>query len=68
MADAHDSYDKVLAEAEDDVAGTQATDTRATAPVAAHGSPTETGISLFINILPLLLLDGRDFLKYVDMT
>jgi hypothetical protein len=27
MADAHDSYDEVLAEAEDDVAGAQAADT-----------------------------------------
>uniref|UniRef100_A0A2N9FU85 Aminotransferase-like plant mobile domain-containing protein n=1 Tax=Fagus sylvatica TaxID=28930 RepID=A0A2N9FU85_FAGSY len=41
MADAHDSYDEVLAEAEDDVAGAQAADTGATTPVAAHGSPTE---------------------------
>jgi hypothetical protein len=68
MADAHDSYDEILAEAEDDVAGAQAADTGATTPVAAHGSPTETSIWLFINILPLLLLDGRDFLKCVDMT
>ena len=68
MADAHDSYDEVLAEAEDDVAGAQAADTGATVPVVAHGSPTETGMWLLINILPLLLLDGRDFLKCVDMT
>uniref|UniRef100_A0A2N9EIY9 Uncharacterized protein n=1 Tax=Fagus sylvatica TaxID=28930 RepID=A0A2N9EIY9_FAGSY len=54
---------RILAEAEDDVAGAQAADTGATTPVAAHGSPTETSIWLFINILPLLLLDGRDFLK-----
>jgi hypothetical protein len=67
MADAHDSYDEVLAEAEDDVAGAQAADTGATTPVAAHGSPTETDIWLFTNILPLLLLDGKDFLRYVDM-
>jgi hypothetical protein len=44
MADAHDSYDEVLAEAEGDVAGAQAADTGATASVAAHGSPTQTGI------------------------
>jgi hypothetical protein len=44
MADAHDSYDEVLAETEDDVAGAQVADTGATAPVATHGSPTETGI------------------------
>ena len=68
MADAHDSYDEVLTEAEDDVVGAQAADTGATTPVAAHGSPTETGIWFLINILPLLLLDGRDFLKCVDMT
>uniref|UniRef100_A0A2N9FRU8 Aminotransferase-like plant mobile domain-containing protein n=1 Tax=Fagus sylvatica TaxID=28930 RepID=A0A2N9FRU8_FAGSY len=42
MADAYDSYDEVLAEVEDDVAGAQAADTGATAPVATHGSPTET--------------------------
>uniref|UniRef100_A0A2N9IE21 Aminotransferase-like plant mobile domain-containing protein n=1 Tax=Fagus sylvatica TaxID=28930 RepID=A0A2N9IE21_FAGSY len=42
MADAHDSYDEVLAEAEGDVAGAQAADTGATASVAAHGSPTQT--------------------------
>uniref|UniRef100_A0A2N9FUD6 Aminotransferase-like plant mobile domain-containing protein n=1 Tax=Fagus sylvatica TaxID=28930 RepID=A0A2N9FUD6_FAGSY len=44
MADAHDSYDEVLVEAEGDVAGAQAADTGATASVAAHGSPTQTGI------------------------
>uniref|UniRef100_A0A2N9G1Y2 Uncharacterized protein n=1 Tax=Fagus sylvatica TaxID=28930 RepID=A0A2N9G1Y2_FAGSY len=42
MADAHDSYDEVLVEAEGDVAGAQAADTGATASVAAHGSPTQT--------------------------
>jgi hypothetical protein len=68
MADAHDSYDEVLAEAEDDVAGAQAADTGATTPVAAHGSPTEQVFGFLLNILPLLLLDGRDFLRYVDMT
>ena len=68
IADAHDSYDEVLAEAEGDVAGAQAADIGATTPVAAHWSSTETGIWLFTNILPLLLLDGRDFLKCVDMT
>ena len=67
IADAHDSYDEVLAEAEGDVASAQAADTGVTTPVAAHGSPTETGIWLFTNILPLLLFDGKDFLKYVDM-
>uniref|UniRef100_A0A2N9FFS5 Aminotransferase-like plant mobile domain-containing protein n=1 Tax=Fagus sylvatica TaxID=28930 RepID=A0A2N9FFS5_FAGSY len=42
MADAHDSYDEVLAGPEDDVAGAQAADTGATTPVAAHGSLTGT--------------------------
>ncbi len=65
MADTHDSYDAVLAETEDHVAGTQAADMEVTAPVTAHTSPTKTGNWLFINILPLLLLDGRDFLKYI---
>jgi hypothetical protein len=41
-------------------------DLEVTALVAAHASPTETGIWPFINILPLLLLDGRDFLKCID--
>ena len=68
MADAHDSYDEVLAETEDHVAGAQAADIEVTAPVTAHASPTETGIWPFMNILPLLLLDGRDFLKCIDMT
>jgi hypothetical protein len=68
MADAHDSYDEVLAETEDNVAGAQAADMGVTTPVAAHASSTETGVWLFINILPLLLLDGRDFLKCIDMT
>ena len=44
MANAHDSYDEVLAEVEGDVVGAQAADTGATASVAAHGSPTQTGI------------------------
>ena len=44
MADAHDSYDKVLAEAEDDMAGAQAADIEVTAPVAAHASSTKIGI------------------------
>ena len=44
MADAHDSYDEVLAEAEGDVAIAQVADTGATASVAALGSPTQTGI------------------------
>ena len=68
MADTCDSYDEVLAETEDHVAGAQAADMKVTAPVTAHTSPTETGIWLFINILPLLLLDGRDFLKCIDKT
>ena len=66
MADAHDSYDEVLAETEDRVVGAQAANMEVTALVAAHANPTETGIWPFINILPLLLLDGRDFLKCLD--
>ena len=66
MADTHDSYDEVLAKTEDHVAGVQAADMEVTAPVTAYTSPTETGICHFINILPLLLLDGRDFLKCID--
>uniref|UniRef100_A0A2N9EFT5 Aminotransferase-like plant mobile domain-containing protein n=1 Tax=Fagus sylvatica TaxID=28930 RepID=A0A2N9EFT5_FAGSY len=42
MADAHDSYDEVLAEAEDNMAGAQAADMEVTAPVVAHTSPTKT--------------------------
>jgi hypothetical protein len=68
MADVHDSYDEVLVETEDHVAGAQAADMGVTAPVTTHASPTETGIWPFMNILPLLLLDGRDFLKCIDMT
>ena len=45
MADAHDSYDEVLAEAEDNMAGVQAADMEVTAPVTAHTSPTKIGIS-----------------------
>ena len=44
MADTHDSYDEVLAEAEDSMAGAQTADMGVTAPVAAHTSPTKTGI------------------------
>ena len=44
MADTHDSYDEVLAEAEDSMAGAQAADMEVTTPVAAHTSPTKTGI------------------------
>ena len=44
MADTHDSYDEVLAEAEDSMAGAQAADMEITTPVAAHTSPTKTGI------------------------
>ena len=68
MADTHDSYDKVLVETEDHMAGAQAADMEVTAPVTAHASPTETSFWPFINILPLLLLDGRDFLKCIDKT
>ena len=68
MADAHDSYNEALAETEDHVAGAQAASMGATAPVTAHASPTEIGIRLFINILPLLLLDGKDFLKCIGKT
>ncbi len=68
MADAHDSYDEILAETEDHVAGAQSADMEVTAPATTHASPTKTGIWLFINILPLLLLDGRDFLKCIDKT
>uniref|UniRef100_A0A2N9G5C2 Uncharacterized protein n=1 Tax=Fagus sylvatica TaxID=28930 RepID=A0A2N9G5C2_FAGSY len=39
---AHDSYDEVLAEAEDNMAGAQAADMEVTAPAAAHTSPTKT--------------------------
>jgi hypothetical protein len=66
MVDTHDSYDEVLAETEDHVAGVQAAVMEVTASVTAYTSPTETGICPFINILPLLLLDGRDFLKCID--
>jgi hypothetical protein len=44
MADTHDSYDEVLAEAEDNMAGAQAADMEVTAPVTAHSNPTKTGI------------------------
>ena len=68
MADTHDSYDEVLVETEDHVVSAQAADMEVTAPVAAHAGPTETGTWPFINILPLLLLDGKDFLKCIDQT
>ena len=68
MADTYDSYDEVLAETEDHVAGAQAVDMEVTTPVAAHASPIETGIWPFINILPLLLLDSKDCLKCIDKT
>ena len=51
MADTHDSYDAVLAETEDRVAGTQAADLEVDAPVTTHTSPTKTCNWLFINIL-----------------
>jgi hypothetical protein len=51
MADTHDSYDAVLAETEDHVAGTQAADMEVTAPVTAHTSPTKTSNWFLINIL-----------------
>ena len=66
MADTYGSYDAVLAETEDHVAGVQAADMEVTAPVTTYTSPIETGICPFINILPLLLLNGRDFLKCID--
>jgi hypothetical protein len=44
MGDTHDSYDEVLAETEDNMAGDQAADMKVTAPVAAQTSPTRTGI------------------------
>jgi hypothetical protein len=44
MGDTHDSYDEVLADAEDSMAGAQTADMEVTAPVAAHISPTKTGI------------------------
>uniref|UniRef100_A0A2N9GB03 Uncharacterized protein n=1 Tax=Fagus sylvatica TaxID=28930 RepID=A0A2N9GB03_FAGSY len=42
MGDTHDSYDEVLADAEDSMAGAQTADMEVTAPVAAHISPTKT--------------------------
>uniref|UniRef100_A0A2N9J9H8 Aminotransferase-like plant mobile domain-containing protein n=1 Tax=Fagus sylvatica TaxID=28930 RepID=A0A2N9J9H8_FAGSY len=42
MADTHDSYDEVWADAEDNMAGVQAADMEVTAPVAAQTSPTKT--------------------------
>ena len=44
MADAHDSYDEVLAEAKNDMAGAQPAGIEVTAPVAAHASSTKIGI------------------------
>jgi hypothetical protein len=44
MGDTHDSYDEVLAETEDNMAGDQAADMEVTAPVAVQTSPTRTGI------------------------
>jgi hypothetical protein len=41
MADTHDSYDEVLAEAEDNMAGAQAADIEVTAPVTAHCKPNQ---------------------------
>jgi hypothetical protein len=43
MADTHDSYDAVLAEAEDPITGTQATNIEVTAPITTHTSPTKIG-------------------------
>uniref|UniRef100_A0A2N9IMU7 Aminotransferase-like plant mobile domain-containing protein n=1 Tax=Fagus sylvatica TaxID=28930 RepID=A0A2N9IMU7_FAGSY len=45
MGDTHDSYDEVLAETEDNMAGDQAADMEVTAPVAAQTSPTRTARS-----------------------
>ena len=44
MADTHDSYDEVLAEAEDNMASAQVADMEVIAPVIAHTSPTKIGI------------------------
>ena len=43
MADTHDSYDAVLAETEDHVAGTQVANLDVATPVIAHTSLTKTG-------------------------
>ena len=51
MADTHYSYDAVLAETEDHVAGTQVVDIEVTAPVTAHTSPTKTSNWFLIKIL-----------------
>ena len=53
MVDTHDSYDAVLAEMKDHVAGTYATDMEVTAPVTAHTSPTKTGNWLFLLFLSI---------------
>uniref|UniRef100_A0A2N9H2I7 Aminotransferase-like plant mobile domain-containing protein n=1 Tax=Fagus sylvatica TaxID=28930 RepID=A0A2N9H2I7_FAGSY len=42
MGDTHDSYDEVLAETEDNMAGVQAADIEVTAPTAVHTSSTKT--------------------------
>jgi hypothetical protein len=44
MGDTHDSYDEVLVETEDNMAGVQAADIEVTAPTAVHTSSTKTGI------------------------
>uniref|UniRef100_A0A2N9GXU8 Aminotransferase-like plant mobile domain-containing protein n=1 Tax=Fagus sylvatica TaxID=28930 RepID=A0A2N9GXU8_FAGSY len=59
MADAHDSYDEVLAEAEDNMAGAQATDIEVTAPVTAHASSTKTAVDSAIRGQPGLLSAAR---------
>jgi hypothetical protein len=51
MADTHDSYDAVLADTGDHVAGIQAADLGVTALAATHMSPTKTGNWLLISIL-----------------
>ena len=59
MADTHDSYDAVLAETEDHVASTQASDMEVTALVTAHTSPTKIGNWIFMNILSFSCLMAK---------
>ena len=55
MVDVHDSYDEVLVETEDHVAGVEAADMEVTAPVTAYASPTEIGIWPFYQYLAIAL-------------
>uniref|UniRef100_A0A2N9FSE6 Uncharacterized protein n=1 Tax=Fagus sylvatica TaxID=28930 RepID=A0A2N9FSE6_FAGSY len=59
MADTHDSYDAVLAEAEGHVAGAQAADIEVTAPETAHTSPTRTVVESTSKGHPGLLFAAR---------